>query len=145
MNFKELFRRVQSEDKDSLIHELPFLDDYFKQRELSHINSNLIEYIKTYTEFLIELYQQIEEDYPKIFDITEFDDYRKRSYFEALNLAKKVKDPMTNNKESALIFAAIRKDLDFFIEKAEREEALNPEAVEKIRLAKTLGDRFFET
>ena len=145
MDFKELFRRVQSEDKDSLTHEFLFLDDYFKQRELSHINSNLREHIKTYAEFLIELYQQIGKDYSKIFDIVEFDQYRKRSYFEALNLAKKVKDPMTNNEELALIFATIRKDLDFFIEKIEKEEALNPEIVEKIRLARTLGDRFFET
>ena len=145
MDFKELFRRVQSEDKDSLTHEFLFLDDYFKQRELSHINSNLREHIKTYAEFLIELYQQIGKDYSKIFNIAEFDEYRKRSYFEALNLAKKVKDPRTSNEELALIFAAIRKDLDFFIERVEKEEALNPETVEKIRLARALGDRFFAT
>ncbi len=145
MNFIALFRRVQSGEEDSLISEYPFLREYFENREKPSFNENLREKAKAYSEVLIELYQQIANEFPKIFEIKEFDSLRKQRYFDALNLAKAVADPARSNYELAQIFSAVRKDLDYLIEKAEKEELLNPETVEKVRLARALGDRFFET
>lgn len=142
MDFKELFRRVQSGERDSLISEYPFLKEYFQHKERPNFNENLREKVKTYSEALIGLYEQIATDFPKIFQLEEFDSLRRQGYFDALNLARRIEDPAISNAELAQIFSAIRRDLDFFIEK---EEALNPETVEKIRLARALGDRFFAT